>query len=73
MDNEACSGRPERGPSSPVAFEQLACKRCGQAMALVTVISRFDDRPAHRIFRCAACKFIDWVKLNGVTPAACKT
>lgn len=37
------------------------CERCGAAATLATFIPRFGDRPAYRIFDCAACKALTWI------------
>jgi hypothetical protein len=42
--------------------EELHCERCGGGMELVTVLSKFGDRPRFKIFRCRTCGFCDWVE-----------
>jgi hypothetical protein len=37
------------------------CERCGVGAELLSFIPRFGDRPAFRIFDCAACKALTWV------------
>jgi DNA-directed RNA polymerase subunit M/transcription elongation factor TFIIS len=55
---------PESVPNSTSTSitGELRCKRCSEAMTLVTVLSKFADRPRFKIFRCTACDFYDSVK-----------
>jgi hypothetical protein len=53
---------PESVPNSTSIDGELHRKRCSEAMTLVTVLSKFGDRPRFKIFRCTARGFYDSVK-----------
>jgi hypothetical protein len=45
-----------RFPDDPVS-----CKNCGEPVTLLNVLARLGERPACRIFGCAACFQLHWV------------
>jgi hypothetical protein len=55
-------GRSDLPESVPNSADELRCKRCSEAMMLVTVLSKFSDRPRFKVFRCTACDFYDSIK-----------
>jgi hypothetical protein len=57
------SGPPERGQKHTSIAEELHCKRCGEAMTLATLLSKFGEQPRFKLFRCLACDFYDLVKI----------
>ena len=48
-------------PTDDAAKPDPPCEKCGQATELLSFIPRFGDRPAYRIFDCAACKALTWI------------
>jgi hypothetical protein len=33
-------------------------------MELRTVLERFDDRPAYKVFTCDTCNAVDWIAMQ---------
>jgi hypothetical protein len=48
-------------PTDDVPAPVPPCEKCGATTELVSFIPRFGDRPAYRIFDCAACKALTWI------------
>jgi DNA-directed RNA polymerase subunit M/transcription elongation factor TFIIS len=44
----------------PPNDDPVTCKRCGDAVKLLTALPRTGDQPAYRIFECSACGAVDW-------------
>jgi hypothetical protein len=49
-------------PMPPAPPERITCERCGGVMQLVTMIGRFANQSAYRIFECTPCMAIKWIE-----------
>jgi len=57
--NDPLNNPPPEPPKAP--NDPVNCKRCGEPVHLLNVIARLGDRPACRIFGCAACFQLEWI------------
>jgi DNA-directed RNA polymerase subunit M/transcription elongation factor TFIIS len=37
------------------------CVKCGEATELLTMLPRFGEHPAYRIFECLTCRSMTWI------------
>ena len=54
-----------REGSALTAREQLRCRRCGEPMKLVIVISKFADQAGYDVFGCERCGSVEWIEHGG--------
>jgi len=62
-ESKAEGMRVTRGDELPAAGGEpaRACARCSAPLELLTVLPPAVDHSGYRIFRCAACGFVEWL------------